>query len=215
MEVPVYTLSCLVVEDINPPVHEMQVFWDQEIHVGGSILVKADFDADKDGVPFEDDLCPNTADNMTVDATGCDALPAQCPGDIGTYNVIKGTDASETIRGTSGPDLIYGYGGDDIIDGAGGDDCIVGGPGDDRLKGGTGNDVLLGGDDDDELEGGNGNDKLFGEGGNDILNGGINNDRLDGGAGIDRLNGSTGTDVCSANDPGGTRSSCEQLLPIG
>ncbi len=120
-------------------------------------------------------------------------IPAQCDQNL-TYNVINGTNASQTINGTSGNDLIFARGGSDKIDGKSGNDCIVGGDGSDSIKGGSGNDVILGGDGSDKIEGGSGVDSLYGEEGSDSLSGGAENDMLSGGDGTDSLDGGSGND---------------------
>jgi Ca2+-binding RTX toxin-like protein len=85
-----------------------------------------------------------------------------------TYNVITGSDQSETLGGTAQADEIIGLDGDDTILGGGGDDLIRGGLGRDRLSGGAGDDVLIGGGNTDELNGdyfnlGPGNDTIIGD----------------------------------------------------
>lgn len=184
------------------------------------ITTMGDLDADGDGVPLPDDLCPNTGPGETVNADGCsanDLAPPDCS-TINLTNVIEGTSASETIKGTSGNDLIIGNGGNDTITGLGGDDCIIGGDGNDtidgglgndvifggggndNLKGGNGNDVIYGGEGNDTIDGGNDNDRLFGEGGTDTINGGNGDDYLDGGEGADTLNGGNGNDRLDGGD---------------
>ena len=61
---------------------------------------------------------------------GAQELPEDCavPPDIDLtqFNVIIGTNASETLVGTEGPDFICALLGDDVIYGVGGNDLIVG-----------------------------------------------------------------------------------------
>ncbi len=101
------------------------------------------------------------------------------------FNIINGTESSETLLGTSEDDLIFGLGGDDVLLGLGGNNILVGGSGNNILVGGDGNnilaggdekDLLIGGDSDDLLVGGDSDDLLIGRGGNDVLVGGNGND---------------------------------------
>ncbi|MET0270832.1 MAG: Ig-like domain-containing protein, partial [Sphingomonas sp.] len=88
------------------------------------------------------------------------------------YNIIRGTNASETIIGTAGADYIRGAAGNDIIDGMDGSDQLEGGTGDDILIGNIGNDLLIGGRGNDELTGDAGADQ-FRVAGQDIVAGNI------------------------------------------
>ncbi len=105
-------------------------------------------DRDDDGVPDDEDECP---DEAGPEANG------GCPEDPGPdpegkcANVIRGTDGRDRLRGTDGTDKIIGRGGRDrITDGAGADclrggrgrDRIIVGKGRDRINGGPGNDVI-------------------------------------------------------------------------
>lgn len=96
----------------------------------------------------------------------------------GMPEVIRGTDAADTLLGTNEADVILGLGGDDTISGRDGNDRLDGGEGDDVITGGGGNDIVRGGP---------GADTLFGFSGNDFLEGGTGNDVLDGGQGSDRF----------------------------
>ena len=154
-------------------------------------------------------------------------VPEDCavPPDINLelFNVVIGTNASETLYGTDGPDficgrlgddVIYGYGGDDIILGdtstffgnvqaPGGDDTIfagagadqvLSGPGDDTVDGGAGDDFLALAVGDDVGQGGQGADMINGGFGRDVVLGGPGNDGLSGGFGDDLVNGGPGDD---------------------
>ncbi len=59
------------------------------------------------------------------------------------YNVLTGTDLSDTISGGQGTDLIYGGKGSDHLYGGSGKDVLVGGTGQDFLYGGSGNDTFV------------------------------------------------------------------------
>ncbi|MBW4512023.1 MAG: DUF4347 domain-containing protein [Scytonematopsis contorta HA4267-MV1] len=92
------------------------------------------------------------------------------------FNIINGSDISETIGGTAGNDRIFAFGGNDTV---------VAGTGIDEIFGGDGNDRLFGGDGDDRLFGETGNDQMWGDGGEDFLYGGVGNDVCTGGFGRD------------------------------
>ena len=115
----------------------------------------------------------------------------------GTFAVLRGSDADETITGTAGADTIYGVGGKDRIDGLDGIDTLYGQAGDDILDGGLGGDTLRGGGDNDTLYGGAGvfADTLYGEAGDDILDGGDGDDTLIGDIGADTITGGDGRDT--------------------
>jgi predicted outer membrane repeat protein len=103
------------------------------------------------------------------------------------FNIINGTDVSETIGGTPGNDRIFAFGGNDTI---------LAGFGIDEIFGGDGNDRLFGGEGDDRLFGETGNDQMWGDGGEDFLYGGVGNDICTGGFGRDTfvVTRSEGTD---------------------
>jgi hypothetical protein len=76
-------------------------------------------------------------------------LPAACPGVIGDYTVVTGTDGPDTFTAEqqTGKALILGLEGDDVIDrDPAGGDCLVAGPGDDDLTNpGEGMSYMIGG----------------------------------------------------------------------
>lgn len=59
------------------------------------------------------------------------------------YNILMGTDLSDTISGGQGTDLIYGGIGSDHLYAGSGKDVLVGGTGQDFLFGGNGNDTFV------------------------------------------------------------------------
>ncbi|WP_210210397.1 tandem-95 repeat protein [Rhodopseudomonas thermotolerans] len=75
-----------------------------------------------------------------------------------SYNIIAGTEASDTMSGGSSRDVMFGNGGHDTLYGNAGSDLLVGGLGDDRLEGGSSDDTYLFGLAD-------GNDTVYDEGG--------------------------------------------------
>lgn len=170
----------------------------------------------------------------TAQAAQAATVPPECdPGfDLTGFNVIIGTDASETLVGTDGPDFICGKLGDDRIFGLGGDDAILGddatffgqqnapggadvidaGAGDDQVLSGPGNDAVNGGSGDDFLalavgndsgQGGQGDDTIVGGFGTDTVLGGPGNDFLAGGQNNDLVNGGPGDDFLDGDLPPG------------
>jgi hypothetical protein len=105
------------------------------------------------------------------------------------FNLIVGSDASETLVGSSYGDRIRAGRGDDRASGRSGADCLTGQGGSDRLRGDGGKDRVSGGSGDDRIWGGSRRDRLRGGGGND---------RIDGGPGRNRIWGGPGRDVVDA-----------------
>jgi Ca2+-binding RTX toxin-like protein len=167
---------------------------------------------------------------------GAQELPEDCavPPDIDLtqFNVVIGTNASETLVGTEGPDFICALLGDDVIYGLGGDDLILGdtttffgnvqapggddtifagagndevlpGPGDDTVDGGSGDDSLALAVGDDVGQGGQGSDSVIGGFGQDVVLGGPGDDELAGGFDDDLINGGPGDDFLFGELPGG------------
>ena len=170
----------------------------------------------------------------TADAAG--SVPADCavPPDIDLtqFNVIIGTNASETLRGTTtadficarlGSDVVFGYGGNDLILGdtttffgdpsalGGGDiifagagaDQVLSGPGNDRVWGEAGRDFLALAVGNDTGSGGAGADEMIGGFGRDTLDGGTESDTIAGGPDADALYGGSGEDTLFGELPGG------------
>src|SRR5215212_3007286 len=102
-------------------------------------------------------------------------VPAACAVppeiDLSQYNVIIGTNASETIRGTERADFICARLGNDTIFAGGGDDLILGDTttffGDPDASGG--NDVIFAGSGNDQVLSGPGNDRVYGSYGSDFI----------------------------------------------
>lgn len=146
-------------------------------------------------------------------------VPADCavPPDIDLtqFNVVIGTNASETLRGTRhadficarlGNDTVFAYGGDDIILGdtttffgnvtaPGGADTVFAGPGADQVLTGPGNDRAWGEDGADFVALAVGDDIGNGGAGNDSMNGGFGRDTIDAGSGDDLAAGGPDADV--------------------
>jgi Ca2+-binding RTX toxin-like protein len=186
-----------------------------------------------------------TAALLVAAPAGAQELPEDCavPPDIDLtqYNVIIGTNASETLVGTEGPDFICALLGDDVILALGGDDLILGdtttffgnvqapggddtifagagndevlpGPGDDTVDGGSGDDFLALAVGDDVGQGGQGDDEIIGGFGRDVVLGGPGDDELAGGFDDDLINGGPGDDSLAGELPGGAEPPPE--LPV-
>jgi alpha-tubulin suppressor-like RCC1 family protein len=121
---------------------------------------------------------------------------APCDGRPVTRDLSMGDTPS------AGADVIRGTNANDTIDGRGGADRICGGNGTDTLRGGTGAAA-------DRLFGEGGTDTLRGGAGNDAINGGGQNDRLFGEAGKDTLNGGAQRDTCNGGTQRDTQTGCE------
>ncbi|NMJ40035.1 hypothetical protein GWK16_02195 [Roseomonas sp. JC162] len=146
----------------------------------------------------------------------------------GTFRVLVGTAAADTLVAAESGQEAFGLGGaDSLVGGAltdrllGGDgnDTLIGLGGADQLWGGAGNDWIEGGEGDDEVFvegpgieevdgflarntviGGAGNDSLWGADGRESLEGGDGNDWLYGGIGLDTLRGGDGADTLIGGD---------------
>lgn len=150
--------------------------------------------------------------------------------DLSQYNIIIGTDESETLRGTAGPDFICARLGDDRIVARGGGDLILGdnttffgnkdaeggddlifagrgpdqvlsGPGDDTVLGGRGHDFLALAVGDDRGVGGHGHDNIIGGFGWDVILGERGDDMLAGGPDRDLILGGPGDDFMAGQLP--------------
>jgi ketosteroid isomerase-like protein len=117
--------------------------------------------------------------------------------DNDSFNIINGTNLTDTLVGTARGDRINGFGGHDTISGGLGNDQIYGGDGNDILFGDSQN-AIVGGD--DLLYGGIGNDRCYGNGGSDNLYGEVGDDQIWGDAGNDRLWGGLGNDILTGGE---------------
>ena len=133
-------------------------------------------------------------------------VPADCavPPDIDLrqYNVIIGTNASQTIRGTERADFICARLGNDTIFAGGGNDLILADTttffGNQNAPGG--NDVVFAGAGNDEVLPGPGNDRVYGSYGADFIALAVGDDYGDGGPGADEMIGGFGRDTVSGGD---------------
>ncbi|MEO3474597.1 hypothetical protein AAFN86_22205 [Roseomonas sp. CAU 1739] len=181
-------------------------------------------------IDLDQDLLLDTDDVVvrlgTVDMPGA-ALTPDAFAD-GTFRVLVGTAAADTLLAATGGQEIFGLDGADRLLGQGGPDRLLGGEGNDTLLGGGAADQLWGGAGNDWIEGGDGNDEIFVEGpateevdglfarntvsggagadslwgsdGRDSLDGGNDADRLYGGVGADTLRGGAGADTITGGD---------------
>ena len=124
-------------------------------------------------------------------------------------DVLRGTNAKDSLygrrgndvfRGKKGNDRLYGGDDDDTLRGQRGKDNIWGEQGSDRLYGGKGADSLWGGKGQDTLRGNDAKDMLHGDQGSDLLRGNSGNDTLYGDQGADELYGNQGDDLLSGGN---------------
>ena len=88
------------------------------------------------------------------------------------YNVIMGTNGSDTLTGSPVPNLILGLGGNDIIHAGPSGDCIIAGDGNNIIFGGSGNDVIIAGNGNNIIKGSTGNGLIYVGTGSNIIQGG-------------------------------------------
>ncbi len=112
---------------------------------------------------------------------------------VSAGQMLRGTQASDSISGLSGDDTIRGLLGDDWLNGRQGNDLLRGGRGHDRLRGNRGRDTLVGGAGDDLISGGRGHDRI---------SGGIGADVILVRQGRDRITTGNGEDVIAIDDNG-------------
>jgi Ca2+-binding RTX toxin-like protein len=155
-------------------------------------------DLDNDGIPDEDDNCPNSNLNDTVTIDGCNAnvpntlfpdgctisdLIAQCAAD--STNPAKLVSCVASLMNDLKQDgVITGRQMGDILSCAAGQRCNCNAPG-----------AIRGDEGPDYLKGTPGDDIICGRGGDDLIEGRGGNDCLDGGAGGDDIRGSKGDDL--------------------
>ena len=135
-----------------------------------------------------------------------------CRGEAVTVDLAYGeapTNGPDVIRGTEAADTVDALAGDDIVCALGGADVIYLGPGADVADGGRKTDQLNGGSGNDRLIASFGYDVLTGNGGADVLAGGPGRDHLLGGVGNDRLIGGLQRDNCNGGNDTDTAQQCE------
>ncbi len=97
--------------------------------------------------------------------------------------IVRATDAGDTLTGNNGANTLVGLGGFDVLTGLDGPDTLEGGDTNDHLEGGFGTDSLLGG---------GGGDTMLGGFDADYLDGGPEDDHMIGGFGADDMYGGAG-----------------------
>ena len=184
-----------------------------------NVLLLAFDDGDGDGIPDDDDNCPDVANPDQADRDG-DGVGDACEGDgvpddgilsrcaKNDVVTLRGTEGNDKIEGTRADEFIVGLGGTDNILARGGKDCLSGGDGDDRIVGGGRGDIVDGGAGNDGIKGGAGADAIDGGDGNDKILGGAAKDEIIGGPGKDSLRGSSGSDDIDAADGSKDKINC-------
>ncbi|MDE1826769.1 MAG: HYR domain-containing protein, partial [Thaumarchaeota archaeon] len=88
------------------------------------------------------------------------------------YNVITGTNNSDTLTGSPVSNLILGLDGNDTIHAGPAGDCIIAGNGDNIIFGGSGNDMIIAGNGNNIIKGSTGNELIYVGTGSNIIQGG-------------------------------------------
>src|SRR5579883_573146 len=88
------------------------------------------------------------------------------------YNVLMGTNGTDTLTGSSVPNLILGLEGNDVIRAGPAGDCIIAGNGNNVIVGGGGNDMIIAGNGSNVIKGGTGNELIYVGSGSNVIEGG-------------------------------------------
>ncbi|SMH70217.1 Putative NHL repeat protein (fragment) [Candidatus Nitrosotalea okcheonensis] len=88
------------------------------------------------------------------------------------YNLVMGTNSSDTLTGSMVPNLIIGLGGNDVIHEGSSGDCVIAGDGNNIIYAGNGTNTIYAGNGDNVIRGGNGNMQVFAGTGSNIIQGG-------------------------------------------
>ncbi len=88
------------------------------------------------------------------------------------YNLVMGTNGSETLTGSMVPNLIIGLGGNDVIHEGPTGDCVIAGDGNNIIYAGNGTNTIYAGNGDNIIKGGTGNMQAFVGTGSNIIQGG-------------------------------------------
>ena len=120
--------------------------------------------------------------------------------DLDQFNVVIGTNRSESLRGTAGPDFICGRLGSDVIKSFGDDDLVLSDTTTffGNLEARGGHDVVFAGSGSDQVLPGPGSDTVYGGAGRDFMALAVGLDVGIGGGGADNIIGGFGTDVVRA-----------------
>ncbi len=127
----------------------------------------------------------STAVNVSLDDGANDGGFGEGDNVYADVEVVRATNAGDTLTGNNSANTLVGLGGFDDVSGLGGPDTLDGGDTSDHLEGGFGTDTLLGG---------GGGDMMLGGFDADYLDGGTEDDDLFGGFGADDMYGGGGTD---------------------
>lgn len=125
-----------------------------------------------------------------------------------TVQIIRGSDADDTLRGLPGGSLLEGGGGNDTLFGGGGPDTLYGGAGDDVLNAWRENEqeqnqaTVYGGDGNDGINGSLADNTLYGDGGDDVINDAGGNNAIHGGDGTDHIISGLGNDTIYGGEGG-------------
>ena len=88
------------------------------------------------------------------------------------YNLVMGTNGSETLTGSMVPNLIIGLGGNDVIHEGLAGDCVIAGDGNNIIYAENGANTIYAGNGDNIIKGGTGNMQVFVGTGSNIIQGG-------------------------------------------
>ncbi|MDC8453692.1 MAG: HYR domain-containing protein, partial [Candidatus Nitrosotalea sp.] len=88
------------------------------------------------------------------------------------YNLIMGTNGTETLTGSMVPNLIIGLEGNDIIHEGPSGDCVIAGNGNNIIYAGNGTNTIYAGNGDNIIKGGSGNMQVTVGTGSNIIQGG-------------------------------------------
>ncbi|MEO9307340.1 MAG: HYR domain-containing protein, partial [Nitrososphaera sp.] len=88
------------------------------------------------------------------------------------YNLVMGTNSSDTLTGSVVPNLIIGLGGNDIIHEGPSGDCVIAGDGNNIIYAGNGTNTIYAGNGDNIIKGGSGNMQVTVGTGSNIIQGG-------------------------------------------
>jgi len=88
------------------------------------------------------------------------------------YNLVMGTNNTDTLTGSTVPNLIIGLGGNDIIHEGPAGDCVIAGDGNNIVYAGNGTNTIYAGNGDNIIKGGNGNMQVFAGTGSNMIQGG-------------------------------------------
>ncbi|MGI0092778.1 MAG: calcium-binding protein, partial [Nitrosotalea sp.] len=95
-----------------------------------------------------------------------------CGKPASNYNLMMGTNNTDTLTGSTVPNLIIGLEGNDIIHEGPAGDCVIAGDGNNIVYAGNGTNTIYAGNGDNIIKGGNGNMQVFAGTGSNMIQGG-------------------------------------------